>query len=223
MVFDQFLEYMRLGGSIMWIILALSILAAAIVIERIIFFAASSTDLKSLDNALAGISEVSDGERGDSCFTTPVKGSTQRLFSAARECWSSGDEKLSLRLEGEVRGELYKWERNLSLLEIITRVAPLLGLLGTVVAMVEMFGSMDTGGAIDARAVTGGIWKALLTTVAGLSVAIPTLVAHGFLSNAVSREEETLEQGVNLIMSRWLDFSRFSQTLKEKTFNDTRP
>jgi len=193
--FDQFLEYMRLGGSIMWIILALSILAAAIVIERIIFFSVSSTDLKSLENALAGISERDRPP-------APLKGSARRLFSAARECWSSNDEKLSLRLEGEVRGELYKWERNLSLLEIITRVAPLLGLLGTVVAMVEMFGSMGAGGAIDARAVTGGIWKALLTTVAGLSVAIPTLVAHGFLSNAVGRQEETLEQVVTLIMSR---------------------
>jgi biopolymer transport protein ExbB len=55
---------------------------------------------------------------------------------------------------------------------------------------------------------TGGIWKALLTTVAGLSVAIPTLMAHGFLSAAVSREEETLERGVDFIMSNRANFSR---------------
>ena len=188
----------------MWIILALSILAAAIVMERIIFFAVSSADLESLERALAGISDVEYGEPGPA---TPTKGSVHRLFSAARECWSSTDEKLSLRLEGEVRRELYRWERNLPLLEIITRVAPLLGLLGTVLGMVEMFGSMSVGGAVDARAVTGGIWKALFTTVAGLAVAIPTLVAHGFLADAVSREEETLEQGVNFIMSSRMNFS----------------
>ena len=199
---------MRLGGSIMWIILALSILAAAIVIERIIFFAGSSTDLKSLKKAFTGTTDGED-ELG---LTAPVKGSAGRLLSITRECRDFSDEKMSLRLEGEVRGELYKWERNLPLLEIITRVAPLLGLLGTVVAMVEMFGAMGIGGAIDAQAVTGGIWKALLTTVAGLSVAIPTLVAHGFLSAAVNREEENLEQAVNFIMSRRIDSPRGKNT-----------
>ena len=193
MVFDQFLEYMHLGGSIMWIILALSILAITIVIERIIFFAFSSADLKSLKEAFAGIS---GGE------PPVVKGSVQRLLSVARECWDSSDEKLSLRLEGEVRGELYRWERNLPLLEIITRVSPLLGLLGTVVAMVDMFGAMSIGGAINAEEVTGGIWKALLTTIAGLSVAIPALIAHGILISAVSREEATLEQAVTFILSK---------------------
>jgi len=204
--FDQFLEYMRLGGSIMWIILALSVLAAAIVIERLIFFAFSSADLKSLKKALAG---VSDGKY-EPDLTTPVKvkGSVRRLLSAVCECWNFSDEKLSLRLEGEVRGELYKWERNLPFLEIITRVSPLLGLLGTVIAMVEMFGSMEVGGAINAQAVTGGIWKALLTTVAGLSVAIPTLIAHGFLTARVGKEEETLEHAVIFIMSRRVDFPR---------------
>jgi len=184
---------MHLGGSIMWIILALSILAITIVIERIIFFAFSSADLKSLKEAFAGIS---GGE------PPVVKGSVQRLLSVARECWDSSDEKLSLRLEGEVRGELYRWERNLPLLEIITRVSPLLGLLGTVVAMVDMFGAMSIGGAINAEEVTGGIWKALLTTIAGLSVAIPALIAHGILISAVSREEATLEQAVTFILSK---------------------
>ena len=204
MIFDQFLEYMRLGGSIMWIILALSFLAVAIIFERIIFFAFSSTDLKSLKKAFTG---VCDGDSGKP-VTAPVKGSARRLFFAACEYWDSNDEDLSLRLEGEMRRELYKWEQNLPFLEIITRVTPLLGLLGTVVAMVEMFGSMEAGGAIDSRAMTGGIWKALLTTVAGLSVAIPTLIAHGFLSSAVSKEEETLERGVDLIMSSRTNFSR---------------
>ena len=201
--YDQFLEYMRLGGSIMWIILALSILAAAIVIERIIFFVFSSSNLKSFKKTLAGVFEG----KSDRPVSAP-KGSTRRLFFAACESWNVADEELSLRLEGEIRRELYKWERNLPFLEIITRVAPLLGLLGTVVAMVEMFGSMEIGGAIDSQTITGGIWKALLTTVAGLSVAIPTLIAHGFLIEAVSREEETLERGVDFIMSNRSNFSR---------------
>jgi len=190
---------MHLGGSIMWIILAISVLAAAIVIERIIFFAFSATDLENLKSAFAG---VSDSEHNSESAAPVVKGSVRRLLSATRECWDSSDEKLSLRLEGEVRGELYKWERHLPLLEIITRVSPLLGLLGTVVAMVDMFGAMSIGGAIDTEAVTGGIWKALLTTIAGLSVAIPALVAHGILTSAVSREEAVLDQAVTFILSK---------------------
>jgi biopolymer transport protein ExbB len=198
LVFEQFLEYMRLGGSIMWIILALSVLSATVVIERILFFAVSSSDpdkLQSLfDNSLL--------PAGGAPHPGTGKSSLHRLFFVAREHGKLDDETLNSKLEAEIRRILYEWERNLPMLEIVARVAPLLGLLGTVLGMVEMFGSMSVGGAVDARAVTGGIWKALFTTVAGLSVAIPVLLAHGFLTGAIDREEETLERGLSFIMDK---------------------
>jgi biopolymer transport protein ExbB len=209
LIFEQFLEYMRLGGSIMWIILGISVLSAAVVIERVLFFAVSSSNLGKLQN----IFDRSLAEGGGTPHFTAGKSSLHRFFFVACEHWRLDDEKLHSTLEGEIRRTLYEWERNLSMLEIAARVAPLLGLLGTVLGMVEMFGSMSAGGAVDARTVTGGIWKALFTTVAGLSVAIPVLLAHGRLVGAIDKEEETLEQGASFIMDR----RRARQEQKERS------
>ena len=198
MIFDQFLEYMEMGGSIMWIILALSVLAITIVIERIIFFAFSSASLKKLEAAF----NESISKDGVPSLAAPGRTPLHRLFFAACECWELNDETLEAKLQREMRGDLYRWERRLPLLEAIARVAPLLGLLGTVLGMVEMFSSMSVGGGINARAVTDGIWKALLTTVAGLSVAIPVSLAHSFLLGIVDKQEEILERGAGFIMDK---------------------
>jgi biopolymer transport protein ExbB len=103
-------------------------------------------------------------------------------------------------LERRVDTEIYRWEKNLPLLEMAAKISPLLGLLGTVLGMVEMFRTLNMGGAINSVTVTGGIWKALFTTVAGLTVAIPVLVAHGFLSAWIGGQEETLRRGADFIM-----------------------
>ena len=66
--------------------------------------------------------------------------------------------------------------------------------------MVEMFRSLHQGGAVDAIAVTGGIWKALFTTVAGLIAAIPMVLAHSLLQGAVDSQAETLERGVDFLL-----------------------
>ena len=204
MNYEQILKYMELGGSIMWILLALSVLAVAIVLERIFFFVASSANLEELEGAFA----ESISEDGVPSFAVPGAGAglgktpLQRLFLTACECWELNDEKLEAKLKREARKELYRWERNLPLLEVIARAAPLLGLLGTVLGMVEMFGSMSVGGTINARAVTDGIWKALFTTVAGLSVAIPVLIAHSFLAGMIDKEAEALERCSGFIMDK---------------------
>lgn len=180
----------------MWMILGISVLSVAVVIERIFFFAASSSSPDKMQNIFDSLADEA------SAPLAAEKSSLHRLFFMACEHGGLDGEKLNSVLEGEIRRTLYEWERHLSILEIAARVAPLLGLLGTVLGMVEMFGSMSVGGAIDARAVTGGIWKALFTTVAGLSVAIPVLLAHGFLMTAVDKEEETLERGARFIMDK---------------------
>jgi biopolymer transport protein ExbB len=107
-------------------------------------------------------------------------------------------ETLRLLADRRIQAELFAWQRHLALLEIIIRAAPMLGLLGTVLGMVEMFRVLNLGGAIDAAAVTGGIREALFTTVAGLCCAVPLLVAHGLLSSAIDRREEALNRAADL-------------------------
>lgn len=182
----------------MWIIFGLSVVALAVVIERIVFFAGASTDAERLELEFG--KAVAEGDVQKARKAACGKSSMHRLFSAAYTHWAVDAENMKLLLEQQVRRELYRWEKHLFVLDIIARVSPLLGLLGTVLGMVEMFRTLNIGGSVNAAAVTGGIWKALFTTVAGLAVAIPAIVAHGMAAGAIDRMEETLRRGADFIM-----------------------
>lgn len=97
--------------------------------------------------------------------------------------------------------ELDRYESWLALLAFIAQVAPLFGLLGTVIGMVELFGSMQAAGAeVDTTTLSGGIWKALLTTAAGLMVAIPTLGAHLWFTRKLRILQHAMEIGVSALL-----------------------
>ena len=195
-----FLEYMDAGGWVMWVILALSVASAAFVIERVIFFAMSGADADALERAF--VQSLEGENAGDAKAVTSGRSSLNRLYQSAYSCWDLEDKDMKVMLEGEVRGEIFKWESNLSFLEITAKISPLLGLLGTVLGMVDMFHTLNIGESVNSAAVTGGIRKALFTTVAGLTVAIPAIMAHSLLLRCVARAEETLTQGIGFIMKK---------------------
>jgi len=91
--------------------------------------------------------------------------------------------------------ELATMERRLRFLDGVVQAAPMLGLLGTVIGMIEAFGQLAADvGAIDPGALAGGIWTALLTTAVGLAVAIPFYFAALWLEGRVTRERAALER-----------------------------
>jgi biopolymer transport protein ExbB len=114
-------------------------------------------------------------------------------------------ETLQVLADRRLEAEIFAWQRHLAFLEIVIKAAPMLGLLGTVLGMVEMFRVLNIGGAIDAAAVTGGIREALFTTVAGLCCAIPLLIVHGLLSAAIDRREESLNRAAELWIRKCLE------------------
>jgi biopolymer transport protein ExbB len=172
MVLEQmktsFMFYMDAGGPVMWVILFLSVAGAAVVFERL-FFLAAAVPAVFPEDVPAG----TDGKTLDA-------------------------ETLQVLADRRVRAEVFRCQRNLPFLEIVVKAAPMLGLLGTVLGMVEMFRVLNVGGAIDTASVTGGIREALFTTVAGLCSAIPLLIAHGLLSAAIERREEDLNRAADL-------------------------
>jgi biopolymer transport protein ExbB len=191
--------YMQSGGIIMWFIAGLSVIAFAVVAERLIFFHKAWTDPEKLEEKVAV--SLSNGDIEGAKTTAVGSGSSlNRLFAAALDNWGIGREDMKELAEQQVRREVYRWQKHLSILEVIGKTAPLLGLLGTVLGMVEMFSSLHAGGEISAAAVTGGIWKALFTTVAGLIVAIPTIFMHGYLVSKIDSAEETLNRGADFLI-----------------------
>lgn len=81
--------------------------------------------------------------------------------------------------------ELQRLNKHLHILELVGRIAPLMGLLGTVLGMVEAFKGIAGRGTVEPSVLAGGIWEALITTVAGLCVAIPAMVLHHFFEDRV--------------------------------------
>jgi biopolymer transport protein ExbB len=92
---------------------------------------------------------------------------------------------------------------HLRTLEVIGTLSPLLGLLGTVIGMIEAFRQLESAGSmVDPAVLSGGIWQALLTTALGLSVAIPVVLAHSWLERKVERCRHTMEDAVTQVFTR---------------------
>lgn len=111
-------------------------------------------------------------------------------------------EALQHKLDDAVLRELPKLRRGLPLLAVLAGVAPLFGLLGTVAGMIETFQSITLFGTGDPKLMSGGISEALVTTELGLAVAIPLVLSHGFLSSRSNRLVQVLDQQSAALVSR---------------------
>ena len=190
---------MRAGGPIMWVIFVLSIIALGVFIERVLFFRRSSTDPEKLELALSEALYENDAEKATQ-IAKSGDSSLHRLFIAAVAHWQVDTEAFKLLLEQQIRRELFRWIKGLTLLGTISRVAPLLGLLGTVLGMVEIFRGLPQASQSPMIALSGGIWQAPLTTVAGLSIAVPTVLAYTLLKAKIDDQEETLYRGADFLI-----------------------
>lgn len=189
-ILDLFLQTPNLterigqGGLVGYVIIALGIVGLLLAFERIFVLTRTS---RLINKQLA-----SGNLQGDS----PL-GRVWEAYSANREV---DVETLELKLDDAILKEMPALERGLSTLKLISGVAPLLGLLGTVTGMILTFQAITLFGTGDPKLMAGGISQALMTTVLGLVVAIPTLLLH---SVAATRSKEVVqvleEQSTGLI------------------------
>ncbi|WP_420006731.1 MotA/TolQ/ExbB proton channel family protein [Arenibacterium sp. LLYu02] len=108
---------------------------------------------------------------------------------------------LASEIERRGSAELLNLSRRLRFLELTAMISPLLGLLGTVLGMIQSFQELELAeGAANASILAGGIWQALLTTAAGLLVAIPAAVAAGLFSARIERAAQSIETAVGHLM-----------------------
>lgn len=106
-----------------------------------------------------------------------------------------GAEVRESEVELVASAELHQLEAGLGTMATLAAVAPLLGFLGTVTGMVRAFMQIQNlGGAVNASVLAGGIWEALITTVAGLVVGIPALLVYNYLANLIQSTARLLEQ-----------------------------
>ena len=116
------------------------------------------------------------------------------ILYAGLERHDEGTDRVMKAIENQGLIELSKLERGLVVLATLTNVAPLLGFLGTVIGMIVAFQSIELAGEVDATLVAGGIKIALLTTAAGLVIAIPVSIAHNFFVSRIDSQVIDMEE-----------------------------
>ncbi len=187
------------GGYTMIPILLCSVVSLAVIIERAVSLRAARVLPPSLLKELEGSGKSLDGLAGKLKGT---RGALAGVLAAGLE-----NPGLSLAQNREVllaaeKAAASRLERGLTLLEIVAVISPLLGLLGTVIGMVQVFDVISQVGAGHAQALSRGISQALISTIAGLVVAIPALIAHSAYSRKVDSLLLRIEQASARLLLR---------------------
>ena len=180
----------KLGGPLMAPIILCSIFAVGIVIEKIIYFAGIKTDVNDLKrNIFDAIKKNNIKEALQMCDIS--RSPVAKILKAGILKFGSSREEIKENMEDVSLFEIPKLESRLAALATISHVSPLLGLLGTVTGMISCFYTLQAAAASMNPAtpgdLAGGIAQALLTTVTGLMVAIPTYVAYNYFVHRIDR------------------------------------
>lgn len=177
-------EIILAGGPVMWPILICSVGAAAIICERLWTLQRERVLPRDLTERVWKLVEtrtLTDQHIEALERNSPLG----RVLAAGLANRQRGREIMKEVIEDTGRHVVHELERFLNTLGTIAAVSPLLGLLGTVTGIIRAFEAITTQGVGDARVLSGGIGEALITTAAGLMVAIPALIGYRYLHGAV--------------------------------------
>ncbi len=197
------LDLFNQGGSVMYVLLLMSILATAIILLKLYQFYRS--DLRQTAFVEDTVSALQRGEHEQAIKnlqqqTSPVARVLESAVSfGANPAMSSGDVEAEVSRVGSAQiRSLESWLRGLS---SIAHLSPLLGLLGTVIGMIVAFMNLqEAGSRVDPSILSGGIWEALLTTAFGLTVAIPAMAAFYYLEGEVDHVRAAMKDASILVL-----------------------
>ena len=191
------LEMIQKGGVIMVLIIFLALVAAIIIIERLLYFRKIRTDEETLINRLKSTLEKGHyDEAMNICENNPTP--ISNLMKVGIEHRRSDEGTIKEMIMDAANLEVPKLERFLSPLGTIAHIAPLLGLLGTVTGNIQAFGVLGEFGSVgDPGVLAKGISEALLTTAAGIIVSIPAIIFYNSLVSKVNHIIIRLENRAN--------------------------
>ncbi len=187
------LEIILAGGWLMAPILLCSTLSVAIIIERFWTLRKSKVTPKGLDNTVedwAARHELDQRHLQQLRIESPLG----RIYAVALENRSRPRDVIKEAVEDIGRHVVHDLERFLNTLGTIAGISPLLGLLGTVIGMIKVFSTIMISGVGDANVLAGGISQALITTAAGLTVAIPSYFFYRFFRGMVAEYVISMEE-----------------------------
>jgi biopolymer transport protein ExbB len=202
-------DMIQKGGPVMYLIMILSVIAFGIVLERIYNFNRARIDSqKFMDEIVKHLKRNKIIEAIEMCNQTP--GPIAHIIKAGILKHDRSKPGIREAIDEAAGLEIPRLEKHLPIIATIAHITPLLGLLGTVSGMIKAFQIIQSKAVtmtpVNPGDLSGGIWEALLATLAGLAVAIPTYVAYNYLVNQVDNLVYDMERSatdlVNLLSSR---------------------
>ena len=202
-------DLIQMGGPMMYLIILCSVLAFGVVIERIYHLNKARIDAnKFMDGIITVLKRNKIIEAIEMCNATP--GPIAHIIKAGILKHDRSKAEIKEAVEEAAQLEIPRLEKHMPVLATIAHIAPLLGLVGTVTGMIKSFQVIQQKAMamipVNPGDLAGGIWEALLATLAGLAVAIPTYVAYNYLASQVDSLVFDMERSatdlVNLLSSR---------------------
>ena len=199
------LDFLSLGGPVVTILLAVSVVSLALIIMKVWqFLLARVGRHRTIEKAL--VHWTAGGHR------IALNDLSARRNGAARLVWQTmatvmnasprDFDAISERLRVDASAYLTRLRSGFRALDAIAQVSPLIGLFGTVLGMIQAFQKLqEAGNSVDPSLLAGGIWVALLTTAVGLAVAMPTSLLLTWFESRVARESELLERAMTVVLN----------------------
>lgn len=191
---SSFTDKLFKGGPIVWPILGIGFLALIIAAERLLFLNRVHANTDRLMGKVNYLAAHGDWQECENILKEEQGKPVCNVLRAGLDAADENRETLESVLQEAILKELPRLERYVPTLNILGAVAPLLGLLGTVTGMIGTFESITLYGSGDPRMMSGGISEALITTMLGLSVAIPVMLVHTFLKRRVEHIVGDMEE-----------------------------
>ena len=190
---DSVIEFLGKGGFMMYPLLLSSIIGLSITIEKMITLKRSKVIVPEIVSVLENIKNYDDIELAKS-ICNQHKGSFANIIQVGLNNKDLPKEEIKEVLNDSGRQEVYSLEKGLGILETIAGIAPLMGLLGTVIGILKVFDVIQTKGMGHANMMAGGISEALITTIIGLAIGIPALIVYNYFTNKAEGLILTIEK-----------------------------
>jgi biopolymer transport protein ExbB len=175
------IEIFEKGGIMMYPLLLASVIALAIIIERFFSLRKRKVIIPEIISVVEQFSSFKDMELAKN-ICAKYRGPLSNLIQIGLDNTDLERAEIKELIEDQGRQEVRHLEKGMTILETIAVIAPLMGLLGTVLGMIKVFGVIKEQGIGQAAALSGGISEALITTVTGLFVGIPVLIFFNYFS-----------------------------------------
>lgn len=198
------LELLVLGGPVVWVLAGFSVVALTVVLAKLMqFWTLRPVRRNAVEQA---ISHFANGERAQALLLVKGQQNPRAKLVAQALTLMEGSRLAADDLRKELMRQARQAVANLGSylrpLEVIATLAPLLGLFGTVLGMIEAFQAMESAGSqVNPSVLSGGIWVALLTTAVGLAVAIPVSLANSWFERRVETQAGLIQNDIDYLLT----------------------